>query len=169
MGNVIKLFLLFLLATVCHWAFALGLGYLGLQVNLMLAFALAFCTVLRPAFGYPTAFLCGLFLDFFGTKVFGNNACTFTVATFIMYQIMPRFDFEGVLPQVLTVFLLTCFTGFLNAWLVWEFSSSILWPGFGSIFGGALISALFAPVAFWLVSRTLGSGPMCQSQQHASF
>lgn len=169
MRTLIKLFLLFLLATVCHWGFALGFGSLGVSVNLMLAFALAFCTVLKPSFGYPMAFLCGLFLDFFGTKVFGNNACSFIVASFIMYQIAPRFDFEGIIPQMLAVFLLTCLTGLLNVWLVLEFASSVLWPGIGSILGGALIGALCAPAVFLLVHRTLKGGLMCKTQENASF
>ena len=169
MTTFIKLFLLFLLATVCHWAFALGFGFLGVSVNLMLAFALAFCTVLKPSFGYSVAFLCGLFLDFFGTKVFGNNACSFIVACCIMYHIAPRFDFEGIFPQILAVFLLTCLTGLLNAWLILEFSSSVLWPGMGSILGGALISALCSPAVFWLVRKTLKGGLMCNTQENASF
>ncbi len=169
MRSIIKLFLLFVLATVCHWGFALGFGFWGLSVNLMLAFALAFCTVLRPSFGYPVVFLCGLFLDFFGTKVFGNNACSFTVAAFIMYQVSPRFDFEGPLPQMLAVFLLTCLTSVLNWWLVLEFSSSILWPGFGGMLGGALIGAFCSPAVFWLVKATLHDGLMCKTQEHASF
>ena len=169
MWTVVKLFLLFVLATVCHWFFALIFGFLGLSVNLILVFALAFCTVLRPSFGYPVVFLCGLFLDFFGTKVFGNNACAFTIAAFIMYQISPRLDFEGILPQMLATFLLTCFTAVINWWLILEFSSSISWPGIGSLLGGAFIGAVSAPAVFLLVNKALKGGPMCKTQEHASF
>lgn len=169
MRTGIKLFLLFVLATVCHWAFALGFGFWGISTNLMLVFTLAFCTVLKPSFGYPMALLCGLFLDFFGTKVFGNNACSFIVASCIMYHIVPRFDFEGIFPQMLAVFFLTCLTGMLSAWLVWKFSSSVLWPGIGSILLGALIGAICSPAVFWLVQEALQSGPMCKTQENASF
>jgi len=169
MRTLIKLFLLFVFATVCHWAFALGFGFLGISTNLMLVFALAFCTVLKPPFGYPMVFLCGLFLDFFGTKVFGNNACSFIVAAMIMYRIVPRFDFEGIFPQMLAVFFLTCLTGLLNAWLVLKFSSSVSWPGIGSTLLGACIGALCAPAVFILVHKTLKSGQMGLAQENASF
>lgn len=44
---------------------------------------------------------------FFGTKLFGNNAFTFTVAACVVYGLSERFDFDGIFPQMLTVFGLT--------------------------------------------------------------
>ena len=128
----------------------------------MLAFAVAFCTVLKPAFGYPAAFLCGLFLDFFGTKLFGNNAFTFTVAACIVYALAERFDFDGIFPQIFTVFGLTFVVGALNSLLLVWFTSSSMWPGFWSLLGGSALGAVLAPAVFWTVRRVLGKGAVCR-------
>ncbi len=157
MWGLIKLVFLFLLATVCHWCLATVCSVWGLSVNVMLAFAVAFCTVLKPAFGYPAAFLCGLFLDFFGTKLFGNNAFTFTVAACIVYALAERFDFDGIFPQIFTVFGLT-----LNSLLLVWFTSSSMWPGFWSLLGGSVLGAVLAPAVFWTVRRVLGKGAVCR-------
>jgi len=157
-----KLVFLFILATVCHWAFATAGGVWGVSANLMLAFAAAFCTVLKPAFGYPAAFLCGLFLDFFGVKLFGNNAFSFTAAACIMYGLAERFDFDGIFPQMVTVFGLTFFVAVLNSVLLMWFTSSAMWPGFFSLAGGALLDGALAPAVFWAVRRTLGKGAVCR-------
>lgn len=162
MWSFVKLVFLFVLATIVHWAFASGFSYWGLSVNMLLAFAAAFCTVLKPSFGYPAAFVCGLFLDFFGTKLFGNNAFTFTVCTCIVYGLAERFDFDAVFPQMVTVLGLTFFAGVLNSLLFLWFTSAAMWPGFWSLLGGAVISALFAPAVFWLVRHTLGKGTVCR-------
>ncbi len=162
MWGLIKLVFLFLLATVCHWCLATVCSVWGLSVNVMLAFAVAFCTVLKPAFGYPAAFLCGLFLDFFGTKLFGNNAFTFTVAACIVYALAERFDFDGIFPQIFTVFGLTFVVGSLNSLLLVWFTSSSMWPGFWSLLGGSALGAVLAPAVFWTVRRVLGKGAVCR-------
>lgn len=162
MWGLLKLVFLFLLATVCHWCLATVCSVWGLSVNVMLAFAVAFCTVLKPAFGYPAAFLCGLFLDFFGTKLFGNNAFTFTVAACIVYALAERFDFDGIFPQIFTVFGLTFFAGALNSLLLVWFTSSSMWPGFWSLLGGSVLGAVLAPAVFWTVRRVLGKGAVCR-------
>ena len=79
MANTLKLFLLFIAATVLHWAFMSVFGGAGVSLNVMLVFACAVCAYLPPQYGYTAAFVCGLFLDFFGVKLFGNNALTFTL------------------------------------------------------------------------------------------
>lgn len=162
MWSFVKLVFLFVLATVFHWAFASGFSLWGMGVNMMLVFAVAFCAVLKPVCGYPAAFVCGLFLDFFGTKLFGNNAFTFAVAACVVYGLSERFDFDGIFPQMLTVFGLTFLVGALNSVLIWWFASAVVWPGLWSLLGGAVVSALLAPGVFWLVRRTLGKGAVCR-------
>ena len=164
MWSFVKLLLLFVAATVCHWAFASLFSFWGMSVNIMLAFTAAFCAVLKPEFGYSAAFVCGLFLDFFGTKLFGNNAFSFTVAACIIYALAERFDFDGIVPQVVSVFGLSILVSVINALLVWWFASAAMWPGFWSVLGGAVIGALLAPAVFWLVRRTLNGGAVCRQR-----
>lgn len=153
MHSFLKLAALFVMGTVCHWAGATFFSYVGLNVNIMLVFAIALCTVLKPEIGYPVAFLSGLFLDFFGTKLFGNNAFSFTVAACLVYNLRERFDFDSVFPQLMSVFGLTCLVGILNSILLWWFTSSAMWPGIFGLLGGALIGTLCAPLIFWIVRR----------------
>ena len=109
---------------------------------------------------------CGVFmralLDFFGTKLFGNNAFTFTVAACIVYALAERFDFDGIFPQIFTVFGLTFVVGALNSLLLVWFTSSSMWPGFWSLLGGSALGAVLAPAVFWTVRRVLGKGAVCR-------
>ena len=148
-----KLVLLFILGTVCHWGCATLFSYIGLSVNMMLVFALALCSVLRPEWGYPFVFLCGLFLDFFGIKLFGNNAFSFTVAACIMYALRERFDFDSIFPQMMVVFCITCLVGMINSILLLWFTNTAFWPGVWSLLGGAFFGGLLSPVVFWGVRR----------------
>lgn len=157
MWKACKLVFLFVLATVGHWGFATMFSYAGLNVNFMLVFAIAFCTVAKLEIGYPVAFLCGLFLDFFGAKLFGNNAFSFTAAALVVYALRERIDFNGFLPQIATVFMLTCAVGVLNSLLLVWFTSSSLWPGTVSLLGGAVIGALLAPFVFVAVRLCWGN------------
>ena len=153
MKKVFKLAALFVGATVCYCGLATLFSYWGININLMLVFTAAFCTVAPLELGYPMAFVCGLFLDVFSVKLFGNNAFSFTVAACLVYSLRDRFDFTGVLPQVMVVFVLTCMVGVMNSWLVMRFTASSMWPGIGNLFGGAIIGALLAPLVFTLVRR----------------
>jgi rod shape-determining protein MreD len=164
MGNLIKLFLLFILATLVHWAVATVFSAVGISVNVMLSFAIAFCTVLKPSFGYPVVFLCGLFLDFFNTKLFGGNACTFTICACLLYTLADRLDFKEVATQAVTVFVLVAAASCLNSLLIWLFASAVLWAGIFGVLVGALLSACMAPVIFWTVQKTLTGGAMCKSR-----
>lgn len=150
-----KIIFLFIVATIFHWAGATLFSFFGLSVNLMLVFAIAFCAELKLEVGYPVAFMAGLFLDFFGTRLFGNNAFSFTAAACLMYALRSRFDFESIFPQVFTVFGLTCFVSLLNSILLAWFTSAMMWPGTWSVVGGAAVGAAFAPFVFWLANRVL--------------
>lgn len=160
--NFLKLAGLFVAATVCHWAFASFFAPIGISVNMMLVFVVAFCVRLKAPFAYTGAFLCGLFLDFFSTKLFGNNAFTFTVCACIIQSTVERFDFDALFPQVVAVFGLAWVAGILNTLLVYLLASVSLWPGFFSLLGGALIDGLCAPAVFWAVDKMLGQSVMCR-------
>lgn len=156
MLNACKLIFLFVCATVFHWAFAALFARWGISVNIILVFVTAFCALFKLPLAYSAAFLCGLFLDFFGTKLFGNNAFTFTICACIICNIAPRFDFDELFPQMVAVFGLTWLAGILNTLLVFLFASASVWPGFFSLLGGSLIDALLAPAIFWWVRCIMG-------------
>lgn len=158
MWSLVKLFIAFIGATVFHWAFATAFANIGIQVSVMLVFVVAVCTLLKPAYGYPVAFLCGLFLDFFGTKLFGNNAFTFCMVALFVYLISERFDFESILPQMVTVFCLSVFAVVFNALLLRIFTSSAMWQGVWSLLAGSMINALMAPVLFIVLRLMLSKG-----------
>ncbi len=160
MLNALRLFALFVVATVFHWAFASLFVRWGISVNLMLVFVTAFCAILKAPVAYSAAFLCGLFLDFFGTKLFGNNAFTFTICACIVCNTVDRFDFEELFPQMVAVFALTWLAGIANTVLVFLFAHSDLWPGFWNLLVGATLDALCAPLVFWLVRWMVGSSSL---------
>ena len=162
MLNTCKLILLFVLATVFHWAFASLFARWGINANLMLVFVTVFCVLLKPPFAYSAAFLGGLFLDFFGTKLFGNNAFCFTLCACIICGTVDRFDFDELFPQMVAVFCLTWLVGLLNVGLVYLFTSSNMWPGFWSLFGGSVVDAICAPFVFRLVRHLLGNSSVCR-------
>lgn len=153
MASVLKLFLLFIAATVLHWAFMAVVGGAGLSLNVMLVFAVAVCAFLKPQYGYPTAFLCGLFLDFFGVKLFGNNALTFTLCASAVYALEKRLDFDGFLPQIISVFGLSLFAALFNLLLLKVFAGFSAWNGFWPLLGGVTLNALLAPFVFRAVRR----------------
>ena len=156
MLTFLKLFFLFVSATVCHWALAGLFAHIGLSVNTMLVFVTAFCALFKLPLAYSLAFLCGLFLDFFSTKLFGSNAFTFTVCACIICNIAPRFDFDELFPQMVAVFGLTFLAGILNTLLVYVFASASAWPGLLSLLGGAVVDGLLAPPVFWFVKKVMG-------------
>ncbi len=153
MWKTVKLILLFVFATVCHWGFATLFSFWGLNVNFMLVFAAAFCAFSSLEIGYPVAFLCGLFLDFFGAKLFGNNAFSFTAAALVVYAARERINFDSVVSQVFGIFVLTCGVSLLNLLLLDWFVSAVPWPGVWSLLGSAAVGALLAPFVFWIVGR----------------
>ena len=162
MLNALKLFFLFVCATVFHWAFAGLFARVGLSVNVILIFVTAFCALFKLPFAYSAAFICGLFLDFFSTKLFGGNAFTFTVCACIICNIAPRFDFAEPFPQMVAVFVLTWLAALLNTLLVFVFASASAWRGLLSTLGGSVVDALFAPAVFWLVKRVLGTSSIAR-------
>lgn len=162
MAGVLKLIAAFLAATVFHWVFITAFAYVGLHPNIMLVFTVALCALLKPPYGYAMAFLSGLFLDFFGTKVFGNNAFMFSLGAWVVYFLGDRFDFESVLPQIMSVLGLSLFVRLGNLLLVQLFSAAAVWPGMWSLLGSALLNALLAPVVFVLMRVMFSKGFLCK-------
>lgn len=153
MTTVLKLFLSFLLATICHWAFMAIFGEMGITVNIMLIFSLVVCAYLKPEFGYPTAFLSGLFLDFFGVKLFGANAFVFTLCACAVYGMEKRLDFDGILPQMISIFFLTLGACLLNWVLLKVFTGFSPWSGFGPFVGGITLNTVLTPFVFRFLRR----------------
>ena len=160
MLNACKLLILFVSATVAHWLVAWVCAWWGISANTLLVFVVAFCAVFNLSIAYSAAFICGLFLDFFSTKLFGNTAFTFTVCACIVCNLAPRFDFDELFPQMIAVFSLTWLVGCLNTLLIYLFASSSTWPGFFSLLGGAVVNALCAPFVFWFVRRVMGTSSL---------
>ncbi len=151
MHTFIKLIILFLIATVLHWAFTAILGSWSVSMNFMLIFAIAICAYTKPEYGYPTAFFCGLFLDFFGVKLFGHNALLFTLCASCVYILEHRLDFETIAPQIVCVSGLSVFWAVSNWILLQIFAGFSAWNGWWPFLGGIALSALLAPCVFWVV------------------
>ena len=148
-----KLCLFFLVATVLHWAFMAISGGWGLSLNFMLVFAMAVCAFVKPEYGYPTAFLCGLFLDFFGVKLFGHHALIFTLCATVVYALENRLNFDSVIPQMVCIFVLETAAALANLVLLSMLAGFSAWNGFFPFVGGIGVSTLVAPAVFWAVRR----------------
>lgn len=157
MWRIIRLILLFFATTMCYWLFTALLSGLGVTINVLLLFSLAVCVCLSPAYGYPVAFVCGLFLDFFGVKLFGHYAFLFTLCAMLVYSSKNRFDFDAPIPQITYVFILGLFMALANIWMLNVFAGFSAWNGLLPLLGGVILAALLAPAVFGLVRRALVS------------
>ncbi len=153
--TILKLAILFLVATVLHWLCLALFGSWGISVNVMLVFMVAVCAYSRPAYGYPVAFICGLFLDFFGVKLFGHHACIFTLCAMMVYGLEKRIDFNAVLSQMVCVLLFSLFAMIGNSLLLKIFADLSSWNGWSAWLGGILLSTCISPAVFWLVRQLL--------------
>ena len=153
MKTVLQLILFFLAATVFHWAFMAVLGSWDISLNLMLVFAMAVCAFLPPEYGYPTAFVSGLFLDFFGIQLFGHHAFVFTLCACLVYGLESRLDFDSAVPQMVCMFLLSALSAAGNLILLKVFAGFSAWNGLGPFVGGIILSTLITPVIFWAVRQ----------------
>jgi len=157
MKKISLLILFFVIATILHWAFMALLGNWDISLNLMLVFTVAVCAFLPPAYGYPTAFMSGLFLDFFGVQLFGQHAFVFTLCAFFVYSLENRLEFTSVVPQMVCVGCLTLFAALGNLILLKVFAGFSAWNGIGPFVGGIVGSVLVAPAIFWLVQHVLAA------------
>ena len=153
-NTIAKLIGLFLLITILHWAFLALLGGWGLRVDIMLVFMAAVCACLGPAYGYPTAFICGLFLDFFGVKLFGHNAFIFTGCAMAVYGLEKRLDLDSAVVQMVFVLALCLVAAMGNGLLLKIFAGFSAWNGWSAFVCSITLSVLAAPLIFWIVRYT---------------
>jgi len=150
MKNIIKLFILFIISTILHWAFAVAGAEIGISVNVVFVFAFCACLFVKPAYGYTAAFVCGLFLDFFGTRMFGVYALTFTVLAWSVYFLAARLDFQNTLTQFLAVFILSVLAQCFYSGAGVIFLRGVIWPGFKSLLFGSFFNAAAGVFMFYL-------------------
>jgi len=153
MNTLLKLIGFFIAATLIHWGLISVSGSWGLSVNFMLVFAAVICVFVKPEYGYPTAFLCGLFLDFFGVRLFGHQALIFTLCASIVYCLENRLDLDSPVPQLIFIFLLEAAAAVGNLILLKLFTGLSAWNGLLPFVGGLILSTLAAPFVFWAVRR----------------
>lgn len=152
MLQALKFIILFTAITVLHWLFLLIGGRFGISINLMLSFAIASCLYLKRLSGYPTAFFCGLFLDLWGTRLFGSNAFSFTLVAMCIYEIFDRFDFDGFLSQWFTTFVMGILVFLTNYILFKLFVGLPIGISLFQFFANLIGTTLVAPFSFLLLS-----------------
>lgn len=157
MWTVCKLFLFFIAATVLHWACVAMFGAWCVSLNVMLVFTIALCAFVKPEYGYPMAFIGGLFLDFFGVKLFGHYAFIFTLCAATVYMLEDRLDLESVFPQVLYVGVFSTVAALCNLLLLRVFAGFSAWNGIGPFIGGIILNMILAPIAFLTVKRAFAA------------
>jgi len=143
MKNFIILVLVFLVSTTAHWAFASAGAEFNLNVNFMLAAGAAVCSFYDGRAGFTFMFFGGMFLDFFGVNMFGAYALTFTLCAAAVYLVKNSLDFDSPAAQAVLVYNLA---GVI-------FLKGTFWPGFTSVILGAAITAVIAPVVFYIVKK----------------
>jgi len=153
MLNIIKLFILFILMNVLHWISVSFLGFLNL--DLMFVFVMAVAVFSIPVEGYGFIFLSGLFLDFWGSDLFGGYALSFCILAYLVYFLRERIDFENILAQVILVFVFSMFSDVLYGTISYIFSGIYISIGFVSLISKAFFNSLFAPLIFFGVSKVL--------------
>ena len=153
MHTALKLLFFFFIATVLHWLFIAMFGSWGMSLNFMLVFAVAVCAFVKPEYGYPSAFLCGLFLDFFGVKLFGHHALIFTLCAMIVYVLKNRLDFDSVISQMVCIAVLGTAAALSNLMLLKIFAGFSAWSGFLPFVGGIVASTLISPIVFYVIHR----------------
>lgn len=135
-----------------HSAFAAAGAYYGAGVNFMLVFAFSACVFLPPWAGYAAALLGGLFLDFFGTHMFGLYGVLFVFMARAAYILARNMDFQNALTQFMAVFILSLLMDAAH-----RFFGIILLhalPGqMFSVLTGAFINGLLAPVVFFIFKK----------------
>ncbi len=150
MKNLFKLFILFMFSTVLHWA-CVSLGAeINVSVNIMLTFAFTACVFTDGIYGYSFAFLSGIFLDSFGTQMFGVYGLTFTLIARATYFLAKQLDFNNPLTQFVAVFILSVLCELMYSVLGFVFIKGVAWTGFTSLIVGSSINAALTPLMFYM-------------------
>lgn len=152
MKTFIKLFLIFLFSTVLHWAFASLGAEAGIGVNFILVFAFCACVETPTFFGYMFAFLAGLFLDSFGTQMFGVYALSFTAAAWLTYFLAKYMDFRNFLTQIAVCAGISVFAECFYSLAGIIFIKGVAWAGLKTLILGSVINGCLAPFMFMLLN-----------------
>jgi len=151
MKNFFILVFIFIVSTVAHWALASAGAGFNVGVNFMLAAGVAVCSFYPRWAGYAFMFFGGLFLDFFGVKMFGAYAFAFTLCAAAVYVSKKSLDFEVFTSQAALVFCLSLASVLVYNLAGIMFFKGVAWPGFFSLISGAAANAVMAPFIFYIV------------------
>jgi rod shape-determining protein MreD len=135
---------------------------LGINVGIMLVFALIVANVRGAVTGYFYAFFSGLFLDFFGSELFGGYALVFVITTAIFYRVKDKMDFEEACPQLTIAFALNAACAVLYALAGKIFTGKFIWRATASMLIGSVITAVLPLVFYGLVKKVLLLGMYAQ-------
>jgi rod shape-determining protein MreD len=118
-------------------------------------------TKLMPELGgYTFAFFSGLFLDFFGSVMFGGYALVFTIIMFVFYRINDKIDFRDTSPQIIITAFLNMLCVIFYGLIGKIFTGDFLWQGLNSLLLGSFITGLLLPVIYLAVTRYLTFGAL---------
>ena len=153
MVHLVKIFILFVLMSILHWV---GVSFMGIfRPDVMFIFAMALAVCALPLEGYLFIFLSGLFLDFWGSSLFGGYALTFCLIAYIVYFLRDRMNFENIISQVFLIFVLSLLAGLVYGLISYIFSGIYIADSFVDMLRKALFDAIFAPIIFFIVFRVI--------------
>lgn len=153
MVHLFKIFILFVFMTILHWV---GVSFMGIfRPDVMFIFAMALAVCALPLEGYIFIFLSGLFLDFWGSSLFGGYALTFCLIAYAIYFLRDRMNFENIISQVVLIFVASLFAGFAYSMTSYIFSGIYISETFVEMFRKALFDCIFAPIIFFIVFKVM--------------
>lgn len=153
MLRLLNIFVIFIVATVCHWLALEVFARFDINAGIMVAFAVIVASLMPKFYGYLYGFASGLFLDFFGTAMFGGYALVFTAIIYIFYTLDDKIDFKDIGPQLAVPFGLNILSVVLYGLASKIFTGEFIWNGFYSLVLGSLITALLLPALYQLTVR----------------
>ncbi len=153
MLKLLNIFIIFVFATICHWLALEAFARFDINVGIMAAFTIIVASLMPKFYGYLYGFVSGLFLDFFGTAMFGGYALVFTALVYIFYTLDDKIDFKDIGPQLAIPFGLNIMTVLLYGLVSKIFTGEFIWQGFYSLVLGSVITALLLPVLYQLTVR----------------
>lgn len=160
MLKFLNILFIFLVATIIHWACILIFSSVGIGVGVMPVFCLIMAGMLNESGGYTFAFISGLFLDFFGSTLFGGYALVLTLIMFIYYIIHDKIDFKDIGPQVVVASVLNVLCVILYGILGSIFTEHFIWQGFKSLILGSVTTGFLMPPLYFLTVRYLSFKPL---------
>ncbi len=140
--------LILLVATILHWVAIETFGRVNINVAIMLIFALITANIMSKNTAYAYAFLSGLFLDFFGSVMFGGYALVFVFLIYIFRKFDDKINFSEVGPQLVIPFIFNIMLVLLYGVLGSMFAGKFIWQGARSLVLGSIITALLLPILY---------------------